>query len=369
MQNGKWAVIFGNGYNNYISSTILPEVDTGPTVSTTGQAALYILFIEDGIGSNGVWSPSSFVKIPVPGGSVSQPNGLASPAVADVDGDGKADYIFAGDLNGEMWRFDVTSPTTGNWTNTANFRSIFTARDAGGTRQPITSRPAVGFHPASLSGLMVYFGTGKYIETSDASIVGATPQTFYGIWDQHQSVSPVSAPTRSNLLRQTFLGTAFSGEARSTSDNPISWRDGVPLPTPSHIGWYLDLPDTGERVFTNALLRDNHILFTTAIPSDDPCLTGGSGWLMCLNPENGGRPTPCLDPSGDGIIDAADTLTIAGKSGQQVSGTKTEGIAASPTMIVGSGSDRIFIENLPSSPRASRGAGEGQRRGAWSQRK
>lgn len=369
MKNGKWAVIFGNGYNNSVSSTLQPEIDTGTTVSATGQAALYILFIEDGIGQNGTWPASAFVKIPVPGGSVGQPNGLASPAVADIDGDGTADYIFAGDLNGEMWQFDVTSSTASDWSNTANFRSIFTARDASGNRQPITARPAVGFHPTSLSGLMVYFGTGKYIETTDASIVGATTQTFYGIWNQQGSVSPVSTPTRGDLLKQEFLGTAFGSDARTTTDYPISWRDGVPPPTPSHIGWYLDLPTPGERVFTNALLRDDHLLFTTAIPSDDPCLTGGSGWLMCLNPANGGRPTPCLDPSGDGTVNAADQVTVAGQTGQNVSGARTDGIQASPTMIIGTGSERVVVENDPNNPRLKRAAGEGQRRGSWSQKK
>jgi type IV pilus assembly protein PilY1 len=318
MQNGKWAVIVGNGYNNR---------DNDDAQSSTGRATLYILFIENG--ADGSWSASDFVKIETNAGSTTTPNGLASPAAVDVDGDYIVDYIYAGDLLGNMWKFDVTSSNTNNWTNAANRKVIFTAKDGTNNPQPITVRPEVGRHPAGQAGYMVYFGTGKYLETADASTTGATTQTFYGIWDG----SGVNNPGRSDLLQQSVIDT--QGNFRVISDNAMVWRAGSPVPNPSYIGWYLDLPTTGERQVTFPVLRGSRIIFTTVIPSDDPCTAGGTGWLMELNASNGGRldSTP-FDVNGDGVFNADDLFTV-GTDTVPAGGQKFDGIPSSPAILVG----------------------------------
>ncbi|MGH8717439.1 MAG: pilus assembly protein, partial [Burkholderiales bacterium] len=107
MANGKWAVIFGNGYNN-------SESDGASTTSTTGRAVLYILFIEQG--TDGAWTVGTdFVKLDTMVGSTGTPNGLATPFVADVNGNGIADYVYVGDLQGNMWKFDVTNSNPASW--------------------------------------------------------------------------------------------------------------------------------------------------------------------------------------------------------------------------------------------------------------
>jgi type IV pilus assembly protein PilY1 len=95
--NDKWAVIIGNGYNN---------TEADGHASTTGHAYLYILFIEEGI--DGTWNTADYVKIDTGEGSVGIPNGLATPAPIDADGDGDIDRIYAGDLLGNLWAFDVS---------------------------------------------------------------------------------------------------------------------------------------------------------------------------------------------------------------------------------------------------------------------
>lgn len=326
MNNGQWAVIVAGGYNN-------DEVDGNVG---DGSAALYILFIEDGM--DGTWD--NVIKIDTGVGSGTVANGLASPAAVDVNGDYRVDYIYAGDLRGNMWRFDVTSATATSWNNAANRKVIYVARDSAGNLQPITSRPQVSEHPAGYSGSIVYFGTGKYLETSDASIVGATTQTFYAVWDDYTSsnTAGLTNPTRSNLLEQTVTNTVTSGGAqyRATSNNNMIWRSGPPYPSPSYIGWYMDLPDTGERAVTQPLLLDSRILFTTVIPSDDPCNNGGDGWLMELNAYNGGRlATSPFDVNGDGSFTSADF--IAGGSGTNVAagGKKFSGIPSAPSVLLG----------------------------------
>lgn len=333
MSNGKWAVILAGGYNN----------DEADGNVGDGSAALYILFIEDGMGLMGASRWSNVVKIDTGVGGGTIANGLASPAAVDVNGDYKVDYIYAGDLRGNMWRFDVTNTNPNSWTVPANRKVIFEAKigvGASAVLQPITSRPQVAPHPAGYSGSIVYFGTGKYLETGDASIVGATTQTFYAVWDDYTSANTggIPSPNRGNLLQQTVTNTVTSGGAqyRAISNNNLVWHVDSSSPSSADIGWYIDLPDPGERAVTEPLLLDSRILFTTVIPSDDPCRNGGDGWLMELNAYNGGRlATSPFDVNGDGTFSSADF--IAGGSGSNVAagGKKFSGIPSAPSVLLG----------------------------------
>ena len=97
MANGQWAAIFGNGYNN-------SEADG--LASTSGHAVLYILFLDKGL--DGTWTLNTdYFKLDTGVGEVATPNGLATPAAVDLDGDNTVEYIYAGDLRGNIWRFDV----------------------------------------------------------------------------------------------------------------------------------------------------------------------------------------------------------------------------------------------------------------------
>jgi len=202
--------------------------------------------------------------------------------------------------------------------------SLFTATDGaavGPTVQPITTKPSVSFHPSGFGGLMVYFGTGKFLENNDnASGPSPQTQTFYGIYDRgvtgrsaepsRQEPSPI---TRASLLQQTIdttIGTVGIFDTRNISDNPISWRlDRVS--TNTHLGWYVNLPTPGEKQVTNSIVREGRIIFTTLSPGTDTCEPTGSGWLMELNATNGGRIQETIDANGDGKFDSADNSGLA----------------------------------------------------------
>ncbi|WP_446916514.1 PilC/PilY family type IV pilus protein, partial [Klebsiella pneumoniae] len=79
----------------------------------------------------------------------------SSVTVSDVDGDFVTDYAYAGDLRGNLWRFDLTG-------NNPTATRIFTATSPEGQAQPITMQPVVADHPEGKVGSVVYFGTGKY---------------------------------------------------------------------------------------------------------------------------------------------------------------------------------------------------------------
>jgi type IV pilus assembly protein PilY1 len=242
----------------------------------------------------------------------------------DLDGDEDVEYIYAGDLRGNVWRFDVSDASPGNWGAPS---LIFTAKDATNNAQPITSRLEVGAHPhGTNAGVVVYFGTGKYLENSDNTTSGAQTQTFYGIWDKLQT--PPAAITRSNLLQQTVLSE--TGGRRVTSDTAIDWN--------THSGWYLDLPTAGERLVSDPTLRNKRIIFTTLIPNTQICSFGGTSWLMELDALDGTRlATSPFDFNDDDEFTEADMVTVTIDNTSQkvaVSGVQsTEGILPSPTVL------------------------------------
>lgn len=345
MHNDKWAAVFGNGYNN---------MNADGNASTNGNAVLYIVDIEDG---------NLLVKIDTKVGAsadptgANRPNGLATVAPVDVNGDYIVDYIYAGDLFGNLWKFDVTGNSPGSWdvkyTEGSNPKPLFTAKAADGTAQPITTRPQVGRHPDEPAEYMVYFGTGKYFEVGDNSQTGQTTQTFYGIRDKHEKT--LTAFDRSNLVQQKILKEVtqtFSGvsyDLRVTTDEPINWKD--TSTGAKTMGWYMDLINTeggninnfGERQVSDSILRNGRIIFATLIPSTDPCDFGGTSWLMELDAINGGRLDYApFDLNGDNYFNKGDFVNagdIVGSDGQNdyvaPGGKKSkEGIITTPGILL-----------------------------------
>lgn len=319
LNTGQWAAVFSNGYNN-------SEADG--SASTTGYAYLYIVDIETG---------SLIKKISTKAGSTTTPNALATPTLIDVDGDGKVDYAYAGDLQGNMWKFDlcdannqgVCASNANGWGvafgTTASPQPLFVAKDSSNNRQPITSAVELTRH-FSGDGYQLYFGTGKYLENGDISTTGT--QTFYSLWDK--SLSPSTIAGRSVLQQQTITTTpTVSGQNyRQTSSNAVAW-DGL-VSGGTMRGWYIDLPSSGERVVSDSSLYANRILFTTLIPDAAACSAGGYGWLMELDAVTGSALSgPTYDVNGDGKVDASDNL---GSPGAYATGVQTSSIPSAVRM-------------------------------------
>ncbi|MDM8541349.1 PilC/PilY family type IV pilus protein [Desulfococcaceae bacterium HSG9] len=183
--NAGWVVIFGNGYD-----------------SLRGHAVLYIIEIDaDGKIERDMNNKPKIKKIdtnPNPdtgdclGGANQECNGLSTPLLIDVDFDDKVDFAYAGDLMGNMWKFDLRrandwDTSTDNW-KVAYYdkfndpRPLFHAVNELGQNQPITSRPdAIEACDDNQSGYLITFGTGRYLGDDDYS--DASMQTIYGIWD------------------------------------------------------------------------------------------------------------------------------------------------------------------------------------------
>ncbi len=304
MQNGKWAVIVGSGLNN---------TEADGHASSTGYGYLFIIYLEGGGSGNWV-EGTDYVKIPVPGGTTTTPNALFTPAAADIDGDAKVDYIYAGDRFGKLWKFDVTSATATGWGLDFSGSPFFDA----GTTHPITDRPAIAAHPESRTlGQLVLFGTGKYIETTDNDSTGQPTQTMYGLWDFSKDYitdkaysGEINGYDKTDLQQNSY--SVQDGVRVIDGGTEVEWLDGSN--EPSDKGWYLDLPDAGERMVRRPVLRDNLVFFVTMTPDDDPCAAGGTGYISVLDISTGIAPTfPVFDVDGDqDVTTGEDTVEPTG---------------------------------------------------------
>lgn len=295
MNNGDWAVLVGNGYNsneykgflfvvNATTGALIQKIDTGACPETDDPC------VSNGLGEVTTW---------------------------DEDSDGDIDYVYAGDLRGNLWRFDVTSDTPAQWkvsfgTDTSPL-PLFRARNASGTPQPITSKVEVLLDP-STGTRWVSFGTGQFLGDTDRSSTAL--QTWYGMYDNYPNAATSPVSGRSDLAQRVVLVETTQttttetenaeGETETTSESvkvrvisaqgdttggaQVIDADGTYI----RKGWYLDLVPpsgtaAGERMIYGVQAFGGALFATSAIPADDPCTPGGSGWLMAIDPYTGGR--------------------------------------------------------------------------------
>jgi type IV pilus assembly protein PilY1 len=306
LNNGEWAAIFGNGYRS--------DALTGPAA----KAVLYIVRISDG---------TLIKKIDTGIGTVSIANGLGTPTLYDANGDDVYDYIYSPDLYGNVWKFDLSSTNTASWgiaypavTGFPNGAPFFQARSSAtagpsasrNTAQPITARVELANPPSGVTGVMVLFGTGRFIASGDN--INDQLQTFYGLLDNGTRITTTN---RSELVEQTI---SASGGGRDVSTNTVNYT--------TKRGWFMELPTSTERVIGTALIRAGRAIFTTVIPSTDPCDFGGTGWLMEVDAKTGAMlPYSVFDTNGDGVVNDND----AQRAGVPLS----VGIAKQPVAIDG----------------------------------
>jgi type IV pilus assembly protein PilY1 len=340
MANGRWAALVQGGYNN----------SEGDGAAGTGTAVLFVIFLEGPTGPLKTWVQGvDYLKIDTGVGTAGTPNGLTQTFPADVNADGLVDFVYAGDLRGNLWKFDLRSSNSANWALATSRVILFSARDGSNNAQPITSSPEGTLHPSG-QGFMIMFGTGKYLEPSDPLSPYST-QSFYGIWDKNDAATVSGQTTvtnRNQLLQQTITNVAVGANTfRVVSNNLPDWSQDTTPPAANdsptrHMGWYMDFPNsdtTGERNVFRPLLMSGRLLYTTLVPSTSTCLFGGTSFLMIVDPATGGRiDGAVLDVDANGQLNSQDQVMYGG-SNVYVSGVQsTIGITPTPTIIKASGS-------------------------------
>ncbi|NLX20030.1 MAG: hypothetical protein GXY53_12240, partial [Desulfobulbus sp.] len=183
-----WVLVFGNGYESVNMRAVL----FGVGLNTSGSIQ-WTRTIDTGVGdsTNGT-----------------NCNGLSSPALIHPQGDRKNDFAYAGDLLGNLWKFDLNATDKDGWNiyfeDTSKVKQpLFQARSEAGYRQPITMQPVItSACPLDTKGYMILFGTGRILDPS-ADFLDQSVQTVYGIWDWSAAWS--------DNPHQKYLG-AFQGQ-------------------------------------------------------------------------------------------------------------------------------------------------------------
>ncbi len=249
-----WVVLVASGYNN------------GSTTGGDGQGHLFVLNARTG---------ALIRDISTGVGSAGSPSGLAklSAYAANAAINNTTDFAYGGDLQGNVWRFDLTGASSAGWSVT----KLATLVDGSGNPQSVTTEPQLSeITRSGTSHRFVYVGTGTYLGDSDVATTNT--QSMYGLIDD-MSATPLISPLRSKLVRQTI--TDLGGGKRQLSTVMIDYA--------TKRGWYVDLNlSSGERVNTDPQLASTALLFTTNIPSADACVPGGSSWFYVIDYENGG---------------------------------------------------------------------------------
>jgi len=278
-QSGEWIVAFGNGYGhpsnkamlyvlNASTGAVLKRIDTGEQSTTVG-------------------------------------NGLAAPALLYTAGK-RLSYAYAGDLLGNLWRFKLSGSGPIDWSLDFGNLPLFTAKDSGNGRQPITAKIRIATDRQL--GRMLLFGTGRLITAADPA--SNDKQSIYGIRDRPDGAGTA---TRSDLTQQTIVTEMTNLRTVSQNNTPITGA-----------GWYLDLDgrpsNVGERVTmaVNYMPELSLMTVSTVRPTSalDPCGSNVTSWVMAMSPFNG---------QGVALFD--------GGGGSTGAGYRLDGVLAAPTPI------------------------------------
>ena len=288
LHDGKWAVIFGNGLG-----------------SATGDAGIFVMTIDPSTGAK------SFYYLSTQTGSPASPNGISYASAADLDGDHITDYVYAGDLQGNLWRFDLTSNSESSWAVSPG--PVF--KTAAG--QPITTGIVIASgapSPGMQAQLMLLFGTGQKtpISMSSPPTYSSGTQSLYGVWDwnmsgwnAHASVQYASMNssatglstsnnylTPSNLQQQTVTVNTVTQDREIASNATVCWAGQTACATNNKFGWYLNLPGAQEQVIYNPELVLQALSVNTVVPATTSLTTCApptdAGFTYVINAMTGG---------------------------------------------------------------------------------
>jgi type IV pilus assembly protein PilY1 len=273
-----WFAAFGNGVN-----------------SLSDEARLFLVNLGNG---------DKLADLPVPGGITA--NGLSTPLLVDADGDLVVDLIYAGDLQGNLWKFNVSDPDRNKWT----VNKLLIATDKDGKPQPITTRPTVALAEQLKLGnnsagnavkcstancIIVSVGTGKLFEANEAAndMTDMSVQSLYVVRDEcgkfcsNNVVAErgnleekilESVSTKLNVTEEILEGRKFSDATKGQTDFTV------------HKGYFVDLGllSPGERVIaspkrTVSKATKGNFIYSTFVPSTDACAGGGEGWTLELS--------------------------------------------------------------------------------------
>jgi type IV pilus assembly protein PilY1 len=316
----KYYAVVASGVNNY--------VDDGH-FSTSGNPAIFILDLAKAPGDPWVLN-GNYYKIELPKSTTTIATGVANFTTTSGLAD-ETKLLFAGDLQGNLWKLDFTNKYPADWTinSLSYYKSggtaipMYIAKDGSANLQPITMPPYLAYGPNRT--LIVAIGTGKYLETSD----NAGPfkaQSVYALLDNNSATPDSGSPT-SAISGRGRLQMATASVDGTITNSAFSW--GRPLDdgdTAKRSGWYFDMPNsaaTGERQISAFTVFGAKVYSGTVIPPATSCEIGsGRSYEIDLFTGTGSHLNSDVGILGEPFVLAVgdDTLT---KSNSVDQGTRT----------------------------------------------
>ncbi|MDP2016251.1 pilus assembly protein [Hydrogenophaga sp.] len=336
LNNKRWAVVLGNGVNSF-----------------NERPVLLIQYLD---------GDRSLLRI-VANSTSSASNGLAPPRLVDLNANGTIDIAYAGDLQGQLWKFDLSSKNDTDWgvsgwdgaavtcKNSTACKPLFVARDAASKVQPITTAPLIMRHP--MGGIQVMFGTGLNIQPSDPA--NAAVQTIYSVWDKNKFDPPTDDLDKlAGLLKLTHVHPIENGRAvlvqqsittavtRTESDGDVigtvysnSTDHDVAYSRTDNTakrGWFMDLPLSGERVLNPpSTLQGRRVIIRSMAPSPTaggesctPQISPGQARRTVLNMITGRPSSSPVFSSSDPTVDLSNATSMLASSDEGVAIDESE---------------------------------------------
>lgn len=293
MMDGTWVTIVGNGYE-----------------SASKKAQLFIINALTG---------ALIKRIDTGVGSSSTPNGLGGVRVVRNN---KKQIVaaYAGDLQGNLWKFDFSSATQSNWAVAFGGNPLFKTTAV----ESITAAPTYTLHPNG--GVMVLFGTGQLFATGDDSTTAQ--RALYGVWDMVKLGAVSTTAADRITVPETIVAQALSSSALTGTTGlfygltvtPVDYEVQPATETrPAYMtkrGWRLPLTvGSGQRLVDNPEMAGGMVLMQTVTPSISQAACTASSltrYGFLLDPFMMGSDQATFDTNADGVFTATDNVTAAG---------------------------------------------------------
>ncbi|MFO1277726.1 MAG: PilC/PilY family type IV pilus protein [Sphaerotilus natans] len=294
-----WTVVIASGYNT-------PD----------GSASIHLLNPKTG---------ALYEKITLSGSTLAAPYDVAhvTAFIPDLT-DYTATALYAGDLQGNLWRIDV-SRANGSYPAALKFARL---TDASGTGQPVTTPVRVMIEPNSGKRYLLV-GTGRLLADSD--ITSTQTQTLYAIIDG----------TASTMYTDSTLPSGVSfpvTRAKLAADTDL--LSGIGSAPTQPMGWYFDLGSgsTGvaERVTIAPTVTQGLVGVALNLPGGDACTPSGTSRVLAVSFADGrsmltdsSGNAVALSASSDGLASDITFKNIGGKV-RLVAGRSGGGVSNQP---------------------------------------
>ncbi len=304
MNNGKFALLQPNGVK-----------------SPTGKSKIYVLYAEGPNSTNGSWT-GLYDTLDTESTGTFNVSGMSGVNWVDTDGNGTADIIYGTDVDGRLWKFDVSSANPTDWKSSylsgGKPAPLYTTKNDASAALPITTSPVFSFPP--IGGILLTFATGKSLENGD---FGPTTlkNRIYSVWDRPEfslATGARSLPSGTSTFEpREYIRQVDQSVKISTTTTAIDWT--------TRDGWFANFPTGGEMSVSNAELRGDTVYLIAIRPNlTDDCSSSPLTTLYLLDPLTGKASKSIVNPDnvvGVGILDQK--IRVVEDNTGKITGPKT----------------------------------------------